>query len=251
MAKQAWLKNNYKKLGAGLVALIILAPAVFWVYVQVQTYSAEIELLEVMKANGELTINEERNYFILSPHSIDADATPIIYYPGGLVAPEAYLYKLGKVAGCLETSAYLVKAPFNAAIFDVNAAGRIIELYALNRAWVGGHSLGGISAGRFTARNPEKVFGLFLFGSYCDQDISGFEGHVISVMGLQDQIINWENYERAKTNLPPNAILMEIDGLNHSAFGNYGLQKDDGRSALNNEQVTEIICSVFNKDGQE
>ncbi len=126
MAKKAWLKNNYKKLGAGLVVLVILVPALFWLYVQVQTYPAEVELLEVITADGDLTIIEERNHFFLAPHAIDHDKIPIIYYPGGLVTPEAYLYKMGKVAVCLETTVYLIKAPFNAAIFDVNAADRII-----------------------------------------------------------------------------------------------------------------------------
>ena len=249
MIKKAWLKSNYKKLGAGLLALVILAPAGFWFYVQAQTYPAEAELAEAIQANDALMIIEERNHYILAPHTIDYDKIPIIYYPGGLVAPEAYLYKMGKVAVCLETTIYLIKAPFNVAIFDVNAAGRIIDRYALGEAWVGGHSLGGISAGRFVAGKGEKVFGLFLFGSYCDQDINDYAGHVVSVMGLQDQIINWNNYEQAKTNIPPTAVIMEIEGLNHSDFGNYELQKDDGISALNNKEVIEIICSVFHKDG--
>lgn len=46
--------------------------------------------------------------------------------------------------------------PFNAAIFDINAAGRIIESYNHDRAWVGGHSLGGITACRFTGSNPKR-----------------------------------------------------------------------------------------------
>ncbi len=116
----------------------------------------------------------------------------------------------------------------------------------MSKAWVGGHSLGGISAGRFIAKGGEKVYGLFLFGSHCDQDISGFEGKTLSLMGLQDRIINWDNYEQAKTNIPQAAIIMEMEGLNHSDFGNYSLQKDDGKSSLNNEKVIEIICSVFN-----
>ncbi len=68
---------------------------------------------------------------------------------------------------------------------------------------------------------------------------------VVSVMGLQDKIINRDNYERAKDNLPPNAVLLEIGGLNHSDFGNYGLQKGDGKSALDDEEIIGIISRVF------
>ena len=191
-AKKNANTNNAKKIATiatGLAALVVFAVAVFWLYVQLQTYPAETELLEAIRAEDGLTITEGRNHFILTPQSVDPTKPPIIYYPGGLVAPEAYLYKMGRAAVCLQKPIYIIKAPFNAAIFDVSAAGRIINTYDLPRAWVGGHSLGGISACRYAAGNPEKVFGLFLFGSYCDRDLSGFDGQTISVMGLQDQII--------------------------------------------------------------
>ncbi len=192
-----------------------------------------------------LNIIEENNLLIITPGRIDPGHIPIIYYPGGLVSPEAYLYKMGHVALRLQTTVYIIKAPFNAAIFNVSAAGRVIEDYGLQEAWVGGHSLGGISACRFAAGNSEKVYGLFLYGSYCDQSIKNFEGPVISVMGINDQIINWDNYRKAQENLPPDKIILEIDGLNHSAFGNYGLQDGDGKSTLSNEEVVEIIAAVF------
>jgi len=64
-------------------------------------------------------------------------------------------------------------------------------------------------------------------------------------MGLQDLIINCENYSTAKTQLPVSTAIIEVEGLNHSDFGNYSLQKGDGESTLSNEQVIEIISSVF------
>jgi len=44
-------------------------------------------------------------------------------------------------------------------------------------------------------------------------------------MGKEDKIINRSNYEQAKDNLPPGVEIIEIEGLNHSGFGNYGLQR--------------------------
>ncbi len=70
----------------------------------------------------------------------------IIFYPGGLVAPEAYLYKMGHVAEFLQAPVYIIKAFFN-------AAAVVIDNFNLETVWVGGHSLGGISAARFTAEN--------------------------------------------------------------------------------------------------
>jgi len=182
---------------------------------------------------------------VITPAEINPTHPAIIFYPGGLVAPEAYLYKMGHVAECLQAPVYVIKAPFNAAIFDVNAAARIMGNYNLETAWVGGHSLGGISAARFTAENMDKVEGLFLFGSYSDQDLTNFGDKVISIMGDQDLIINRVNYEDAKQNLPPRAKIIEVEGLNHSDFGNYGLQSGDGPGSLSQEEVIEIICRTF------
>ena len=182
---------------------------------------------------------------MITPADINSTHPAIIFYPGGLVAPEAYLYKMGHVAECLQATVYVIKAPFNAAIFDINAAARVIDNFNLETTWVGGHSLGGISAARFTAGNMDKVEGLFLFGSYSDQDLSSFKGEVVSIMGDQDLIINRKNYEEAKKNLPLQAKIIEAEGLNHSDFGNYGLQSGDGASGLSEEEIIEIICRSF------
>jgi len=190
-----------------------------------------------------LEIKEVSREYIITPDPVNPDNPSIIFYPGGLVAPEAYLYKLGHLAECLQSPVYLIKAPFNAAIFDVNAAGRVAGNYNIERAWVGGHSLGGIAAARYTAGQKDAVEGLFLFGSYSDQALNSFRGAVISIMGTEDLIIDRENYEAAKENLPPQADIIEIEGLNHSDFGNYGLQSGDGESLLTEVEVIELICN--------
>ncbi len=63
---------------------------------------------------------------ILEADEPDPSARPIIFYPGGLVAPEVYLYKMGMVASKVCTTVFTIKAPFNAAIFNTNAADAII-----------------------------------------------------------------------------------------------------------------------------
>ncbi len=224
---------------------MVIALAAFYTYVQVQTYPAEEAYLLEIEMKENLEIVEENRIFVINPAEMNTANPAIIFYPGGLVAPEAYLYKMGHVAECLQSTVYVIKAPFNAAIFDVNAAARIVDNYNLETAWVGGHSLGGISAARFAAENMGKIEGLFLFGSYSDQDLSSFRGEVVSIMGDQDLIINRENYEEAKQNLPPQAKVIEVEGLNHSDFGNYGLQSGDGAGSLSEAEIIEMICSSF------
>ncbi len=230
---------------SAVIALLILAFLGFWAYVQIRTYPAEDYYLNLIMADQNILITEESNHFIISTTAPNPAAKPIIFYPGGLVAPNAYLYKMGQVASKLNSTVFIIKAPFNAAIFNTGAAGALIKQYEIEEAWVGGHSLGGLAACRFVAKNTENVYGLYLFGSYCDQEISDFSGPVVSIMGWQDLIINRENYSKAKSQLPAKAVLMEIEGLNHSDFGNYSLQKGDGKSSLSNEEVIEIMSSVF------
>ncbi len=243
------LKSIFIKIAASLLVLAVLAAAGFLLYVRFATRQAEAAFLAMIEMDENISITEESGYFLLEPSAANPGSIPIIYYPGGLVAPEAYLYKMGRVSLCLQKPVYIIKAPFNAAIFDINAAGRIMARYNLEQARVGGHSLGGISACRYAAQNPEKVFQLFLFGSYCDRDVAGFTGPVTSVMGLKDRIIDWDNYRAAKANLPAGAIILEVEGLNHSAFGNYGLQVGDGPAGLTDREIIEIICSVFSDYG--
>jgi pimeloyl-ACP methyl ester carboxylesterase len=233
-----------KALTAVLIVLAI-GLAAFWLYVQVRTYPAEAEYLELIMTDQRITFGDEGNYFMIAPAKRRPAMPPIIYYPGGLVAPEAYLYKMGMVAIELGAEVYIIKAPFNAAIFNSGAAGKIMESRDLSQAWVGGHSLGGIAACRFASSNSENIYGLFLFGSYCDQDISNTGKPVVVLWGRQDFIINRENFEKAKANLPSGSTILEIEGMNHSDFGNYGLQKGDRPSQLSDRQIIEIISAAF------
>ncbi len=234
-----------------ILLLIIAIPLVgltgFYLYVQLNTYPATEEQLAMIYDHPDLQITENKNLIAIEPGLTNNEQPAIIFYPGGLVSPKAYLYKMGQVATALETDLYIVKPPFNAAIFRVNAASKIISNHQLNEVWVGGHSLGGIAAARFTADNMDQVIGLFLFGSYSDQDLREFQGQVVSLVGLNDQIINRDNYEAAKANLPPQAVIIEQADLNHSDFGNYGLQQGDSQGILSNAGVMAIILSAFSE----
>lgn len=236
-----------KFIAGGLILVIVLAFAAFVIYVQIATYPPDQQQLAAVMSDDSLSITESRQYYKITPVIQDAAHPHIIFYPGGLVDPGAYLYKMGAAASELKTTVYIIKAPFNAAIFNVGAAGKIIDSYGLEQAWVGGHSLGGISACRFAARNPGSAYGVFMFASYCDQDLVGFTGPVVVVMGLNDLIINRENYEAAKANLPLETRIYEVDELNHSDFGNYGLQEGDAPGILSDLEVIEIITSAFTK----
>ncbi len=221
--------KKYQRILLRITGIVVILSGLslfaFSIFVSVRSYSLDEEELRRVEENTSVTVQERFRYTKVEP--LEYTQT-LIYYPGGLVTPESYLPNAIQLAEAQEVRVYIPKVPFNAAIFGIWMADWIAYQEELDAFWVGGHSLGGIAACRYTNRTPEKVEGLLLHGSYCDQNISDFNGEVISVMGDNDRIINRENYQQAKTNLPDDAQIFEIEGLNHSAFGSYGLQKDDG-----------------------
>jgi len=44
---------------------------------------------------------------------------------------------MGHVAKCLQAPVYVIKKPFNAAIFEINTAARILDNFNLETPWVG------------------------------------------------------------------------------------------------------------------
>jgi len=235
------IRNQWQLIVILVILLPILALFGFWGYVQIASYSADIDYVERIEQNKNITITEYSSYYALTPDAVDESKSAIIYYPGGLVDPGSYLYKMGNVAIELETKVFITKPYFNLVITGISASDGIIEQEALSQPVIGGHSLGVVAACRYTNNSPESVAGLFLFGSYCDVDISDQDTIVVSIMGLEDGIIDRGNYQESKSSLPARTNIVEIEQLNHSDFGNYGLQSGDNPSQLSDEEVIELL----------
>ena len=235
------VKKYLKRLIYSLLIIIPITLVGFWGYTEFASYSPDQAILSAAYSDKNVKIEEKISYFEITPIFVKPDAKAIIFYPGGLVRPQSYIAKMVKISELAQTKVFLIKSPFNLAIFDIGATGRIIDQNALDMPIVAGHSLGGIAACRFLKDNPGKVSGIYLYGSYCDQRLNNLKCSVLSVMGQNDQIINQNNYNKAKLNLPNQADFREISDLNHSSFGDYGLQKGDGSSGQSMDDVVRIM----------
>ncbi len=178
-------------------------------------------------------------------YKIDESEIGFIFYPGGKVEYTAYeplMYELAsKGITCV-----LVEMPFNLAVFNADAANKILDLYPDIEKWyIGGHSLGGSIAASYLEKNYDKFEGLVLLGSYSTSDLSEKDLEVLSIYGSEDLVMNKEKYKKNKENLPREFVEIIINGGCHAYFGMYGKQKKDGNPSIEVEEQISLTADYI------
>lgn len=172
----------------------------------------------------------------------------LIFYPGGKVEYTAYAPMLHGLAE-QGIDCFLIKMPANLAVFGKDKADKIIEDYDYHQWYMAGHSLGGAMASVYTSGHIEDISGLVLLGAYASEDISTADFPVLILYGSEDKIMNRENFQKYRSNLPKNTTVLELAGGNHGNFGNYGHQEGDGKASISPEEqqslVIENIIKIF------
>ncbi|MBQ1206721.1 MAG: alpha/beta hydrolase [Clostridia bacterium] len=196
-------------------------------------YEADEDAIAAFAPNNTVkTQNLENGNTVFRTDEIRAG---FIFYPGGKVESEAYKPLMISLASygflCV-----LVDMPFNLAVLDINAADGIQQQFPEVKDWyIGGHSLGGAMAASYLGDNSESFKGLALLGAYSTEDLSGTDLSVISIYGSEDKVMDRQEYESNKQNLPKNFKEIVIEGGCHSYFGMYGAQDGDGIPSWSNQ----------------
>lgn len=130
----------------------------------------------------------------------------------------------------------MVHMPFHMAIFDANAAEKVISQFPEYQNWyIAGHSMGGAMASQFAAEHPDQVDGLILLGAYLYGDYPA--ENTLTVYGSLNQSV--EEHIQYTENI------VEIEGDNHAQFGNYGPQKGDPPAAITaQEQQAQAVDAI-------
>lgn len=167
-----------------------------------------------------------------------------IFYPGAKVDEKAYapiLDELSQAGICC----VLVKMPYHVAVLDADAAEPIMQEFADVDSWyIGGHSLGGAMAARFSAEHERELSGLILLAAYPTDALDTLP--VLSLYGSEDGVLNRGKYENS-ISLASNLTEYVIEGGNHAGFGNYGAQKGDGKADISQEeQWQETVDYILN-----
>ena len=232
-------QKKHRKLRITLIVVCCLVVAFFVgfrVYVS-DFYHADSTALQQAEAAAGADIAKTtpaENTTAYSPAGSSPD-TGIIFYPGAKVEAAAYEPLMLDLAArgylCV-----LCEMPSNIAFLDINAAKDVLPLYPSVEHWyLAGHSMGGSAAGNFTSKNPGTFDGLILLASYTVDDQDGCVARALSIYGSADGVINRENYEKNRENLPADTTELVIEGGNHAGFGAYGPQSGDGTASITPE----------------
>jgi len=207
------MKKILKRIGLGFLVLIVLGGAGFYIYTLDYSKAQDVALAAYIQS----TPQSSSIHAFLS----EGSTTGIIFYPGGKVEDKAYA-KL-----CLELSeqgisVFLVKMPFNLAVFDIDAANRVRKANPQITSWfIAGHSLGGAMAFSHFDAHPDDYEGIILLAAY---PLEKTERPVLILKGSNDTVLDGSKLAGFD--------YVSIQGGNHAQFGNYGLQKGDGTATI-------------------
>lgn len=206
-------------------------------------YHADMEAINAFVTDN--TVDRqvlEGNMIAYVPERTEAG---FVFYPGGKVEYLAY-EPLMRALASEGVLCILVEMPFNLAVFDVDAAEGVQELFpGIEKWYIGGHSLGGSMAASYLSEKAEDFKGMILLGSYSTVDLNQDSLQVLSVYGSEDEVLNQEKYSENKSNLPEDFTEKVIDGGCHAYFGMYGSQEGDGVPTISNEEQIVLTAEII------
>lgn len=238
-------ENKTKKYNIKNIILIFILSIIFLIAIGCMIWTSKAykaqELAVVSLKSDKNIIVENNDYITFTPTNMEI-TKGFIFYPGGGVKPEAYAPLCREIA-LQGYKVVIVKMPLNLAVLSPNKADEIIESYNNIKTWaIGGHSLGGVMASKY-ASSHDEIKGVVLYASYPNGDeLKNKAVKVVSIFGDMDGVVNKKSLKESENNLPESTEFVEIDGANHSQFGDYGLQKGDNKAKISEkEQISSTV----------
>ena len=193
-------------------------------------------------------VDEAGGYLVVRPEG--ESRTLFIFYPGGLVRPQAYEW-LGHALAPLGVTTVIPRFPFDLAVTAPDRATRLLEELnvggAFERVILGGHSLGGAMAVRFVKGHPGAVDALVLMGAFgpASDDVSSIKLPTLVLAAENDELATLGEVREGMSRLPADAQLVEIEGAVHAFFGRYGPQRGDGLPTVSREAAEADIRAAL------
>lgn len=223
----------------GILATLLIGAMGLVGWATVSAQGATGRAVAVLQENG---VQREKGQLVFRPDSPTDKG--LIYYPGGLVEPEAYAVTAQGIAD----AGYLVvipKMPLNLAFTGINRANGIRIDFPDIESWVvGGHSLGGAMAAEYAKNNAESLDGLIMYASYPAnyQDFVDFPIPILTIIGSKDP--GAPQQEAFYEAISGSARRFVIEGGNHRQYADYNFQRNDGIAAISAAEQQEQIISA-------
>ncbi|TQK18962.1 alpha/beta hydrolase family protein [Microbacterium sp. SLBN-154] len=224
-----------------LAVLLLLAVGGLVIWSQVGVMQAEAAPLAEVQSNPDVSFTDTSTAIILEPADGPGEVG-LVYIPGAKVEAAAYAATMAEVVAEDGVTVVITKPWLNLAFFDLRPLSTFTDLVPGVDEWiVGGHSLGGVRACQLAG----DADALALFASYCAGDISGSDLPVISIAGSDDGLSTPEKIAEARPLLPDDAVLSEIEGANHAAFGAYGPQAGDNEGSITLPEMRSELAGLL------
>lgn len=230
---------------AGFSVLGLLAASIvtFLVWTNI-TYPAAPEGLASAEADERISIGGDENVVVVSPAGRESEQG-LVFLAGAKVEPTAYVSTFRELAAAGVT-VVVVRPILNLAIIEWRDLSEFTAVAPEVTDWaVGGHSAGGVKACSY-AEDP-AVTALVLFASYCAfGDLSARDDlSALSITGTRDGVLSRESFEDARALMPPDTIYLELDGVNHAQFGDYGDQPGDSPRTISDDEAHALISDAL------
>lgn len=197
-------------------------------------------------SSNEYYVVEDKGSYISFKSKENTKDIAFIFYPGEKIESKAYSPIAGKIAE-KGYDVFISKMPLNLAIFNINAADKIVNAEKYPSYVIGGHSLGGAMASSYALKHDDVIKGLILLAASPNRNASfvGKDLKVISLYGTEDKVVALNKIENSKQLFDKNAVFYSIEGGNHSAFGDYGKQKGDGDLKTTQDKQEDITVDYI------
>lgn len=235
--KQNKIKKNIK-IGTIILITIILITTLININ---KIYEPNDTAKSALFSDNSIIVDKKDDYISFTPENKKI-TKGFIFYPGSNISPKAYAPLCREISSAGYKVA-IIKEPFNIPFLGKNRAKDVIEDNPNITHWVvGGHSQGGVISCDFAIEN-NIVDGVVLISSYPMNDkLKNMTKDVISIWGSKDGVVNFEELVKSKEKLPKKTTYIEIEGANHSQFGDYGLQKGDNEALISEKEQTDITA---------
>ena len=208
----------------------------------------------ILESDSNVTVEETSRLISFRPN-LNLQSTGFLFFPGGLVQPEAYAPMSHTIAK-QGYPVFIVKLPFGSAPLESQEADVMSQTLSLMdnetsiQHWVvGGHSRGAAIAARFAYFHGDNFDGLVLIGTSHPKDaafdLSNTTLSVTKIYASNDGLASVGEVEANAIYLPDDTNWVLIEGGNHAQCGYYGTQLGDNSASISREEQQRLTIEAL------